>query len=79
MVRHARKTDRTEVDRVEVPELFDTVLGHHASFFMVGFTGPVKFSPLEMDAVLSPCGFQHPDAFGNDLLADTVSGDNRNS
>ncbi len=79
MVGHPGKAHRAEVDRLEPPQLGQAVLGHHAPGACVDLAAPVEVLPLELDPEATPGRLQHPDAFGQHLLADTVAGNHRDS
>lgn len=63
---------------VKRPELRYAVRGHHSSRFDIGFAAPVQACPGYAEPETLCCRFQNQRAFGHDLFADSVSGDNRN-
>jgi hypothetical protein len=73
MVGDARKADRAEIDCFELAELFDAILGHHATGLVVGLAGPVEFSPIEVDAVFAAGCLESANALGHDFLSDAVA------
>ena len=75
MIGHAREADRAEEDRLELPELLEPVVGHHAADLRVALAAPVERGPLEAEAEAAAGRLEHAYAFWNDFLADPVPGD----
>jgi len=53
----------------------DAVLRHHAACGLVAFAVPVVLPVMEVQAEAVGDGIEHPQAFRDDLVADTVSWD----
>src|SRR5262249_31196960 len=77
VVRHSGKAHRAEENRIVVPDSLESVLRHHPPVLGVVLAAPGKFVPAKVDAVLSAGGFQHPHAFGDHFLADSVAREKR--
>src|SRR5213593_2310361 len=73
MARHPGKPHRAEEDRVELPELVEAVLGHHAAGLRVNLAAPVEDRPLELEAEPPAGRLEDPNALGHDLLADPIT------
>jgi len=77
VVRHAGKAHRAQVDGLEATELLEPVLRHHAAGARVHLAAPVEVGPREIHPEAAPRRLEHPDAFGQDFLADAVAGNDR--
>src|SRR5262249_44605989 len=65
MIRNGRKADCSQENRIVVPELMQTVLGHHSSGLLIELAAPRKLIPLQTKTVFSGRRLQHTDPFGN--------------
>src|SRR6266550_8896622 len=75
MVRNGcRPSDGTVIDRLEVLQLFEPVLGHHPAVARVIVTAPVVVSERKVDAEFFRRGFEGALTFRHDFLADAVAG-----
>ena len=80
VVRHAGESDRAEEDRVELRKRLQSVFGHHAARLQVVFASPWEMGEGKAERAVETCGaLQDPFAFGNDLRANAVSGDDGDS
>src|SRR6185369_4388865 len=79
MVGHTGKSHGAEEDRVVMANPLEPILGHHAARLRVVLAAPGKLVPLEGDAEALAGRLQHANAFGHHLLADAVSGDDRDA
>ena len=71
-----RPADGAEVQGVEALELVEPVVGHHLAVGQVVVAaGPFEVLDLQVEAVLARGGLDHADAFGEDFVADAVTGD----
>ncbi len=77
VVGHAGESHRAQVDRVEAAELLEPVLRHHAPGPRVDLAAPVELLPRELYAEAAPGRLEHPDPLGQDFLADTIAGNDR--
>src|SRR5207244_5149073 len=77
VVGYAREPNGAQENRLELPELVETVLGHHSAGLRVAPAAPVERRPLEIAADPAAGGVQHALAFGHDLLTDPVAGNHR--
>src|SRR5262249_459287 len=75
VVGNAGPADRAQIDRVELAELIDAVLGHELAHLQKTVAAPVEMLPVEREAVLLRRRLEHPLALGHDLLADAIAGD----
>src|SRR3990172_7237085 len=74
MVRHARRADRPEQDRVELLQLIERILGQVRLGLEVALRAPVEMLELEPEFLERGEAPQDIDARGNDLVADPVAG-----
>src|SRR6266699_631277 len=77
MIRNAWVSNGAQEDRVEWPQLLDTVCGHHLSGFNVSFATPVERVPVESESKALPCRFQHANAFRHHFFPDAIACDDR--
>ena len=73
MVRHSRKTDRSQEHCMVVANLLQPVLRHHPPVLQVIFAAPRQLVPLEGQAELCGGCLKHPDALRHYLFADAVA------
>ena len=78
-IRHRRRADGAEVDRVEGGEPSHAVFIHHALMFQIVFTAPRQLGEVQRDSAAARRRFEHGDARRDDFFADAVTGDDRNS
>jgi putative intracellular protease/amidase len=75
-IRQVRVADRAEVDGVETAELVQPVLRHHAAGLAVEIAAPGEVHHLQLEVARAGLErAQDLEARGDDLLADSVSGD----
>src|SRR5260370_16287136 len=67
----------SQEDRIERPQLLDTIRGHHLSGVNVCFATPVELVPLESKSEALPCRFQHSVAFWDYFFSDAIACDDR--
>src|SRR5471030_740317 len=81
MIRHfVRPAHGAKVDRVETLELFEPVVGHHLPVFQVVIAvRPVEHFDAQIQLPLLRGLLQHPQAFRQDFLADTIAGNRGDS
>src|SRR5207245_7666691 len=77
MVRNARVSHGTQEDRVERPQLLDTIGRHHLPSLDISFATPIKRVPVESESEALSCHFQHTDAFWHHLFPNAVACDDR--
>src|SRR6266566_626334 len=77
MIGNARMPNGTQEDRVEWPQLLDTVCRHHLSGFNVSFATPVERVPVEPESKALACRFQHSNAFRHHFFPDAIACDDR--
>ena len=77
MIGDTRKTDRTKKDGLELAQLLEPVLRHHATGLRVRLARPVERRPLEVEAELLADDVEHAGGRRDDLLADAVAGNER--
>src|SRR5207237_6506112 len=78
MVRNARVSHGTQEDRVERPQLLDTIGRHHLPSLDINVATPIKRLPVESEPEALSCRFQHTDAFWHYLFPDAVACDDCN-
>ena len=80
VVGHVRRTDRAEIDRVRAPDLIEAVRRHHEAGRAIMVRSPVEpvEGPLKAALALSK-RLEDLEPGGNNLLADAVAGNDRNS
>ena len=72
------KSDRTEENRVMAANLFFPVLRQHITMFgVVVITREIEMIEMQIDAEFRRDRFQHTKPFRHDLLANPVTGDDR--
>ena len=76
-IRHRRRADRAEIDRVESGERGHAVLGHHPLVLHEVFAAPRQLGEFQRTSPPAAVrrGLEHGDARRNDFLADAVAGD----
>ena len=80
MVRHVGRAHRAEIDRVVPLDLIAPVDRHHQSYGAIIIRSPVEAIEFEFKAALGRRqGREDFDPGGNDLVADAVAGDDRDS
>src|SRR2546427_10244953 len=77
MVRNARVSHGTQEDRVERPQLLDTIGRHHLPSLDINVATPIKRLPVESESEALSCRFQHTDAFWHHLFPNAVACDDR--
>ena len=78
MIRHARSPYGAQIDGVELAELFEAVLRHHATGAGEDLAAPVEGGPLKIETKAASGRLQHAHAFGHHFLADPVARNHRN-
>ncbi|MCY1450190.1 hypothetical protein D9M71_669760 [compost metagenome] len=75
-----RPADRTEVQSVEVLQLFEPVVRHHLAVGQVVIAaGPLEEFEADVQAMLARSGLDHADTFGENFDADAVTRDGGDS
>src|SRR5258708_19701765 len=77
MIWNARVPHGAQEDRIEWPQLLDTVCGHHLSALSVSFATPIERVPVESESKALSCRFQHSNAFRHDFFSDAITCDDR--
>ena len=77
VVRHPRHSDRAEIDRIELRQPVEPVLGHDPAGLVVGRAIPVEPGEIERDPEAPRRRLDRADAFRHDFGADAVAGDDR--
>src|SRR5665647_910781 len=70
---HPLVADSTEIDRFELRELIELILGYEFSGIDVPVSPDIKIGPLDIEVEPLSCCFQHLLSLGQDLRADPVS------
>src|SRR5215467_12775068 len=78
MIGNARVSHGTQKDRVEWPQLLDTIGRHHLPSLDIIVATPIKLVPVEAESEALPSRFQHTDAFRNHFFPDAVTCDDCN-
>src|ERR1700751_5843309 len=74
MVRDTGISHSSKEDRVEPPQLVDTIRRHHLACSSVGFAAPVKLAPIELKAESARRCLEDSNAFRYHLFADSITG-----
>src|SRR6266567_2414454 len=77
MIGNARVPHGAQEDRIEWPQLLDTVCGHHLSGLSISFATPIECVPVETESKALSCRFQHSNAFRHDFFSDAIACDDR--
>src|SRR5260370_13814934 len=77
MIRNTGVSHGAQEDRVERPQLLDTVWGHHVSGLNISFATPVERVPVEAESEAVSCRVQHPNAFRHHFFSDAIACDDR--
>src|SRR6266404_5066332 len=77
MIRNAWMSDGAQENRIEWPQLLDTVCGHHLSGLYVSLATPVEGVPVEPESKAFSCRFQHSNSFWHHFFPDAVTCDDR--
>ena len=77
MVGHVRPADRAEQDRIGLREAIHAVGGHHGAGLLIGLARPVVVGEFQAEAEAARGGVKNLQRLGHRLLADAVTGDNR--
>ena len=75
VVRHLRRADRAEVDRVKAPQHIQRIFGHHQPMLAVVVAAPRELGQIQREAgggLL--CGGEHPQPGLHDLAAGPIAG-----
>ena len=79
MVRNPRITHCTQVNGIEMGQLFNAVFRHHFPVLQIIFTAPGEIGEIKGKRPIQlRCPVQHLDAFCQYFWADPVPGDHRN-
>ena len=80
MIGQGRRTDRAEVDRVELAKCRDPVLGHQPTGLEVPRRSPVEEQRLELEPAISArSGLEDAEPCGHDLVSDSIARNDRNA
>ena len=74
VIGHARVAYRAQKNRIEGPELFESVFRHHASGFQIALATPVELFPGERKTEAARRGLGHANAFRHYFLANAIAG-----
>ena len=75
VIGYAGKSDGAQVDGIVISNFGEAVFRHHFSVFREVVAAPGFFVELELDVEFARGRFEHAHAFGDDFLADAVTGD----
>jgi hypothetical protein len=79
VVRHRRRADRSEKDRVKRAQLIERVDRHHASGAQVVIASPWEVREFALKVMCGGHRVNHQPRRGNDFLSDAITSNDGNS